>query len=131
MIALNVNWLRKLKMSNYKWTHIINSADKKIVIFDKLGSPIDEGLKLNAFRGDIFKSYRGLLKRVVIDKVEEIGAEPIFCNDKILVGDKILFNRLWIEKGVYKIGHFLREDREFLKFQVFTIKYGINTDYLT
>ena len=67
----------------------------------------------------------------MIDKVEEIGAEPIFCNDKILVGDKILFHKSWIEKGVYKIGHFLREDREFLKFQVFTIKYGINTDYLT
>ena len=48
MIDLKVTWLRKLKISNYKWTHIINSADKKM-IFDKLGSATDEGIKLNAF----------------------------------------------------------------------------------
>ena len=55
MFALKITWLRMLKISDYKWTHIINSDDKKRVIFDKLGSAIDEGIKLNAFWRDVFK----------------------------------------------------------------------------
>ena len=41
------------------------------------------------------------------------------------------FNKLFIEKGVYNIGHFLEEDGSFRNYPAFKKKYGINTNFLT
>jgi exonuclease III len=129
--ALKVTWIRKLLTSKHKWTYIIKRTNDKINILDKLGTAIDKHVTLNLFWRDVFKTYKELGLKLAIDRVEEIGAEPVFCNEKILVGGETLFNKSWIEKGVFNIGHFLEEGGDFFNFQAFRTKYGINTNFLT
>ena len=36
----------------------------------------------------VFKAYREFGKRIQVENSEELVADPIFCNDNILVGNK-------------------------------------------
>lgn len=129
MYSLKLSWLRKLKVSNHKWTQILKATLITGEYFDKLGTSL-EG-KINDFWVDVLKAYKRLGDKITIDKNEEIGAEPVFCNNDILVGGKIVCYQKWVEEGVYKISHFLNENGNFLEFQAFKNKYGIQTNFIT
>ena len=62
----------------------------------------------------------------------ENSAEPIFCNQNILVGNGIFFFKE--EKGLTKscyIKNLLNDNGTFMSFNSFKEKIGIKTDYMT
>lgn len=54
---------------------------------DTLGSAVDSFIKVNDFWTDVFKVYEMLGESVVCENTNEISAEPIFCSDKIKIGN--------------------------------------------
>lgn len=54
---------------------------------DTLGSAVDSFIKVNDFWTDVFKAYEMLGESVVCENTNEISAKPIFCNDKIKIGN--------------------------------------------
>ena len=62
-----------------------------------------------------------------VENSEELVADPIFCNDSILVGNKTVFYKKWIDKGVCFIKNILNENGTFMLFKRFKEIYRINT----
>ena len=60
-----------------------------------------------------------------------MAAEPIFCNDKIQVGNRSICYKNWIDNRVFSIKNILKENGAFMTFNQFKEKYAINTDYVT
>ena len=90
--ALKLSWIRKLKTSDYKWKGIITSTYPKVLLLEQLGSslPTQEN-NFNMFWIHVFKAYREFGKHMQVENSEELVADPIFCNDNILVGNKTVF----------------------------------------
>ena len=61
---------------------------------------------------------------------DELAAEPIFCNDKIQVGNRSICDKNWIDNGVFSIKDILKQNGAFMTFNQFKGKYQINTDYV-
>ena len=61
----------------------------------------------------VFKAYREFGKHMQVENSEELVADPIFCNDNILVETKLFFlkkkkeKKKWIDKGVCFIKNIL------------------------
>ena len=82
------------------------------------------------------KAYREFGKRIQVENSEELVADPIFCNDNILVGNKPVFcccflYKKWIDRGVCFIKNILNENSTLMLFKRFKEIYRINTDYIT
>ena len=90
--ALKLSWIRKLKTSDHKWKGIITSTYPKVLLLEQLGSslPTQEN-NFNMFWIHVFKAYREFGKHMQVENSEELVADPIFCNDNILVGNKTVF----------------------------------------
>ena len=103
-----------------------------MLLLEQLGSslPIQENY-FNTFWIHVFKAYREFGKRIQVENSEELVADPIFCNDNILVGNKTVFYKKWIDKGVCFIKNILNENGTFMLFKRFKEIYRINTDYIT
>ena len=131
--ALKLSWIRKLKTSDHKWKGIITSTYPKVILLEQLGSslPTQEN-NFNMFWIHVFKAYREFGKHMQVENSEELVADPIFCNDNILVGKKqLFFYKKWIDKGVCFIKNILNENGTFMLFKRFKEIYRINTDYIT
>lgn len=61
----------------------------------------------------------------------EILSEPIFCNDRITIGNKPILYRRWVEKDVYSIKHLTDERGNFLSYQAVKNKYDVNIDFVS
>ena len=101
-------------------------------MLEQLGSslPIEE-LHLNKFWNDVFQACKQFDRKIQADSSDELAAEPIFCNDKIQVGNRSIRYKNWIDNGVFSIRNVLKENGAFMTFNQFKEKYGINTDYIT
>ena len=90
--VLKLSWIRKLKTSDHKWKVIITSTYPKVLLLEQLGSslPTQEN-NFNMFWIHVFKAYREFGKHMQVENSEELVADPIFCNDNILVGNKTVF----------------------------------------
>ena len=89
--ALKLIWIRKLKTSEHKWKSIIKSAYPKVVWFE-LGSSLHfQEHEVNKFWSHVFMAYKEFSKQTHVENSEELVAEPFFCNQNILVGNRIFF----------------------------------------
>ena len=63
-----------------------------MLLLEQLGSslPTQEN-NFNMFWIHVFKAYREFGKHMQVENSEELVADPIFCNDNILVGNKTVF----------------------------------------
>ena len=129
--ALKVTWIKKVHLSNHGWTNIVKKTSNKFELLDKLGTRIDSDRRVNLFWLDVLKAYKELGNNIQIKTKEELIGEPVFCNTNILIGGETIFYRSWVEKGVYKIGHFLKDGGQFLDLQTFSEKYRILVNFLT
>ena len=76
-------------------------------------------------------AYKEFGKQIHVENSEELIAEPIFCNQNILVGNRInFFNKNWTDKGVCHIKNMLNDNDTFMSFKSFKEKFGIMTDYI-
>ena len=73
--AVKLIWIGKLKTSENKWKSIIKSTYPN---------------EVNKFWSHIFMAYKEFGKQIHVDNSEELVAEPIFCNQNILVGNIII-----------------------------------------
>ena len=88
--ALKLIWIKKLKTSEHKWKSIIKSTYPKVVWFEQLGSSLHfQEHKVNKFWSHVFMAYKEFSKQIHVENSEELVAEPIFCNQNILVGNRI------------------------------------------
>ena len=130
--ALKLIWIRKLKTSEHKWKSIIKLTYPKVVWFEQLGSSLHfQEHKVNKFWSCVFMAYKEFGKQIHVENSEELVAEPIFCNQNILVGNRIIFYKNWIDKGVCHIKNMLNDNGTFMSFKSFKEKFGIKTDYIT
>ena len=130
--ALKLIWIRKLKTSEHKWKSIIKSTYPKVVWFEQLGSSLHfQEHEVNKFWSHVFMAYKEFGKQIHVENSEELVAEPVFCNQNILVGNRIIFSKNWIDKGVCHIKNMLNDNGTFMSFKSFKEKFGIKTDYIT
>ena len=57
--------------------------------------------------------------------------KPLFYSDIIQVGNKTVLHRRWKERRVCCICHLLHGHGTFLSLDEFSMKYSLNTDFLT
>ena len=67
----------------------------------------------------------------MVENSEELVTNPLFCNDNILVANKTVFHKKWIDKGVCFLKNILNENGMFMLFKRFMEIYRINMDYIT
>ena len=83
-------WVRTLKTSDHKWKkNIIKVSYPKVTLLEQLGSslPIEE-LHLNQSWNDVFQAYKQFGWKIQVESSDKLAEDPIFCNDKIQVGNK-------------------------------------------
>ena len=86
--ALKLIWIRKLKTSDHKWKSIIKSTYPKVAWFEQLGSSFHfQEHEVNKFWSHVFTAYEEFGKQIHVENSEELVAEPVFCNQNILVGN--------------------------------------------
>ena len=74
-------------------------------------------------------AYKEFSKQIHVENSEELVAEPIFCDQNVLVGNRIkkCFYKNWIDKGVCHIKNMLNDNGTFMSFKSFKEKFGIKT----
>ena len=104
----------------------------KVTLLEQLGSslPIEE-LHLHKFWNDVFQANQWSGGKTQVENSEKLAVEPIFCNDKIHVGNRSICCKKWIDNGVFSIKNILKENGAFMTFNQFKEKHEINTDYVT
>ena len=82
----------KLKTSEHKWKSIIKSTYPKVAWFEQLGSSLHfQEHEVNKFWSQVFMAYKEVGKQIHVEISEELVAEPVFCNQNILVENRIMF----------------------------------------
>ena len=130
--ALKLIWIRKLKTSEHKWKSMIKSTYPKVVWFEQLRSSLHfQEHEVNKFWSHVFMAYKEFGKQIHVENSEELVAELIFCNQNILVGNRIILYKNWIDKGVCHMKNMLNDNGTLMSFKSFKEKFGIKTDYIT
>ena len=130
--ALKLTWLRKYKATNHKWKSIANELCPFLNNIDQYGPDFTLiGNTSNKFWRNIFTAYTKFCSCIEPKSVLELVAEPLFYNNKFKIDNKYITGKSWIQRGVYLVSHFLREDGEFLTLHEFNDKYNMNVNFLT
>jgi len=132
MQALKICWLKKCIVGNHKWKSILLGNNFLLANLEKLGPnlPTDK-LNLNCFWSDVFRAYRNMAKNSIPTNESELLAECIYYNLNITIAKKTIFNRNLFNKGVFCIGHFIKENGCYLTYAEFKGTYDVGLDFLT
>ena len=129
--ALKLSWIRKFQQTNHKWKMIAEYNFPMLNDLDKYGPEIASTfIKSNHFWKDVFISYKEFFYKVLCKNPCQILAEPILYNKRVQIGQEVIQNRNWIQKGVYCIGHFYAQNGTFFTKDQFREKYNINISFL-
>ena len=130
--ALKLTWIRKLQITNHKWKNVMLLMYPEIVILDKCGPEILQGVsKFNKFWNEVFNAYNALFYKVKPKDIIDVLEEPLLYNNRIQIGNSFIQYKTWIEKGVSNIAHFLDQSGHFLSYDRFMEKYNIYIDFIT
>ena len=130
--ALKVTWLRKLTLTNHKWKSIAIQNLPCLQTLQHFGPNINITQRnMNSFWREVFTAYNVLYYKIHPQKVSDLLAEPICFNDRITIGKDSIKNMRFYENGVSCIGHFLKENGDFLNFLEFELIYGRIVDFVT
>ena len=109
MIALKLTWIRKLKTTNHKWKNILTELYPFLDRLECYGPCfLSLNAKGNSFWTDTFKAYNIFFSRIKPNSTIEVLSEPVFYNENIKIGDKVMKHTTWIENGVYCIAIFFK-----------------------
>ena len=77
---------------------VLSISYKNHVTLEQLESSLPiEDLHLNEFWNDVFQAYKQFGRKIQVKSSDELAAEPIFCNDKIQVGNRSICYKNWID----------------------------------
>ena len=132
MLSLKLMWLRKLKFTAHKWKNVCFEMFPFLKNVQCYGSlyPILNA-NGNRFWTHVFKAYFQLSASISPKTQKDILSEPVFYNDRMKVGGRVIKHIGWIKKGVYCVAHFLNSTGKFYGIIEFNRKYGIQVDFLT
>ena len=72
---------------------------------------------------EALKSFHNVSK---IKTSSELLTEPVFYNENIRIGGKLVWDQEWFDKEVFNISHFLNEEGKFYTYPEFCTKYNVN-----
>ena len=133
--GLKMTWINKLldplHISPWK-TLFMDKYNKygadKILMMDQKG--IEKvSSHFNKFWQDIFQNW-GRLRQYSTENYSDILSQSIWFNDMLKIDQNTVFYNKWCEAGVYFINDLLDENNEFLTFDRFKEKFGVETNFL-
>jgi exonuclease III len=130
-MSLKITWIRKFIHTEHKWKNVILQGFPLIANMNNFGPEITSRYQGNPFWKDVFKAYKTFFYKVKPRTAEEILSEPICFNDRLKHGNRTIKNRMLQDKDIFKIGHFLKENGQFLSNREFSQKYELNINFLT
>ena len=129
--ALKLTWIRRLQNSKHKWTIVASELCPCLISMTKYGpNYLTKRNVANKFWADVFKAYGIFFKYVQPKTIKELNSEPVFFNERINITDNIVPCKNLVEKGVYCVSHFLRDNGEFHTLKQFNEMYNINVNFL-
>ena len=136
VMALKISWVRRIMKvnENTKWYSLLKTIAPNIMQFANLGiNFVKHSLKdLNSFWQDVFKAWIYFSQHTQPNKIwNEFLIQPLWYNDNIKVGGKSVFYKNWFEKGVSHILDLIDNNGQFLSFEEFTNRFGINSNFLS
>ena len=79
----------------------------------------------------MFKAYNISFSKIKPNSTIEVLSEPVFYNENIKIGNKVIKHTKWIENGVYCIAIFLGDNGQFFTIAEFNARFGLTVDFLT
>ena len=130
--ALKLSWIRKFRNTNHKWASIAGIVYPFLQNLECYGSAITtKYTNINPFWTHVFRAYRSFCVCATPQNANELLSEPIFYNEKITVGNKVIKKIKLIEKGLFSIRHLIKENREFMSYRDFCKQFGFCIDFVT
>ena len=132
MKALKIAWIRKFKTTHHAWKQVALQSYPKLGDLEKLGPSLYCAEKQdNSFWTDVFHSYRDFRHCIEPEHDEDLLSEPLFFNDKIKIDKKCIFFGTWFRQGIFSIQHVITDTGSVMSHEQFTVKYGLNVNFLT
>jgi hypothetical protein len=131
--SLKITWLKKCCNPNYssKWKTILLN-EIPVDTINMYGPQILlNNYTANPFWKDVFTSYLEFFNKVSIDKTEEFLLEPMFCNDKFKINNKVMDFDAWTEAGIYLVKDIVQENGKFYSHAEFQSKSNITVPFLS
>ena len=130
--ALKLTWLRRFMTSVPKWKILILDLYPAISEFWKYGNYFTHKLAKeidNPFWSNVFSYFYDLSKKIKITSLEEILETSFLFQDEILIGNKIISNKMLQQNNIYLIKD-LMNGRDFLTHEEFILRHNIPINYL-
>ena len=132
--ALKSTWLRKLIIdNNSQWILLLqcNANIQNILSFGTayISEKILPKIK-NKFWIDVFLSHIHIYKKLIPNEREQFLACPIFYNEDIKIGNKIIFNESCFESGIKFINDITKENGSMYTYDELKITYNVNINFL-
>ena len=133
LLSLKLFWIRKLQNTNHKWKTIFLANYPSADNFKHLGPNFaSEIIKHNSFWKHVFNACKLLYYMIQPGNSNELITEPIFYNERIKVGNKMVTcYRNWFEKNVHCIADLLGPTGITLTFAEIKIKYYVSIDFVS
>ena len=130
--ALKLSWIRRLGNTDHKWKNICVQLHPHLNNLEKYGPCfINFKKKQNLFWLHTFKAYKLFYDKVHIKTEQEVLAEPVLFNEKFKIGGNVITNTKLVDKNVWYVAHFLKENGSFLRYEEFIRKYDMNLDFIS
>ena len=93
-------------------------------MLEQLGSslPIEE-LHLNKFWNDVFQAYKQFGRKIQVESLDELAAEPAMIRFRLEIEVSVYKN--WIDNRVFSIKNILKETGAFMTFNRFKESMGL------
>ena len=124
MIALKLTWIRKFKTRNHQWKNILTEL---YLFSDRLecyGPCFLSQCKTSFWTDNTFFS------RIKPNSTTELLSKPVFYDENIKSGNKVIKHTKWIENGVYFIAKILSDNGQFFAIAEFNASFGLTVDFL-
>lgn len=129
--ALKLTWLRRFQNSKHKWIDVANELCPCLSNISQYGPNYITNRKVaNQFWVDVFKAYKIFFNCVQPKTLKELNSEPVFLNERINIKGNIVPYKILVEKGIYCITHFLKDNGDLLTLHEFNERYNINVNFL-
>ena len=125
---MKLSWIRKIYSKQSKWKSLLLSAIPDFSKIDSFGDLFIQKIQLqtkNPFWTDVLKYLNIFYKNFKYISKDEIIQSSFLFNTNIKVGNKVITDKILIEKEVLFINQ-LMSGQNFLTFQEFQTKYNIN-----
>ena len=121
--ALKLTWIRRLLNTDRKWQDFIKLDIEVEKLLSCNTEYLVENIKKmkNSFWIDVLKSFIKFNRKNTLDE-EDILKTPIFHNQCIKIGGKVIFNNIWFKKGIRFINDLVKENGEFFSYDEFLEK---------